>query len=202
MKLYFASGNEHKKKEMSRLLGGYSLTLPKEEGIAFDPVEDGKTFIDNAVIKAETLYNTVHESVIADDSGLCVKALGGKPGIHTARYGEEETGRKLSDREKYMLLLKNMEGVEEREAVFVCAICLYLSPTRIYVIQEESRGRIALTPSSGNGGFGYDPVFYNDEAGCIVSELDEGEKDLYSHRGKAASVIKMLLEKELKNDRT
>lgn len=145
MKLYFASGNEHKKKEMSRLLGGWTLTLPKEEGIAFDPDENGETFIDNAVIKAASLYNIVHEPVLADDSGLSVKALGGRPGVHTARYGEEEAGRKLSDREKYMFLLKNMEGVEDREAVFVCAICLYLSPTRIYVIQEESRGRIALT---------------------------------------------------------
>lgn len=197
MKLYFASGNEHKKKEMSRLLGGWTLTLPKEEGIAFDPDENGNSFIDNAVIKAASLYNAVHEPVLADDSGLCVKALGGRPGIHTARYGEEETGRRLSDREKYLFLLKNMEGKEDREAVFVCAICLYLSPTRIYVIQEESRGRIALTPSVGNGGFGYDPVFYNDEAGCIVADLEEGEKDRYSHRGKAAAVIRTLLEKEL-----
>lgn len=197
MKLYFASGNEHKKKEMSRLLGGWTLTLPKEEGIAFDPDENGESFIDNAVIKASSLYASVHQPVLADDSGLCVKALGGRPGIHTARYGEEETGRKLSDREKYMLLLKNMEGVEDRGAVFVCAICLYLSPNRIYVIQEESRGRIALTPSDGNGGFGYDPVFYNDEAGCIVADLEEGVKDRYSHRGKAASIIRTLLEKEL-----
>ena len=197
MKLYFASGNDHKKKEMSRLLGGFELTLPKEEGIAFDPDENGETFIDNAVIKAKTLYDIVHQPVLSDDSGLCVKALGGKPGIHTARYGEEEKGRKLSDREKYMFLLENMEGIEDREAVFACAVCLYLSPTRIYVIQENSEGHIALTPSSGNGGFGYDPVFYNNEAGCIVAELEEGEKNKYSHRGKAARIIRELIEKEI-----
>ena len=197
MKLYFASGNDHKKTEMSRLLGGFELTLPKEEGISFDPDENGSTFIDNAVIKAKALYDIVHAPVLADDSGLCVDALGGKPGIHTARYGEEEAGRKLSAEEKYMLLLKNMEGITNRRAEFVCAICLYLSPTRIYVIQETSEGSIALTPSNGSGGFGYDPVFYNNEAGKIVAELPEGEKDLYSHRGKAARIMKTLIEKEL-----
>ena len=197
MKLYFASGNDHKKTEMSRLLGGFELTLPKEEGIYFDPDENGETFIDNAVIKAKALYDIVHAPVLADDSGLCVDALGGKPGIHTARYGEEEAGRKLSAEEKYMLLLKNMEGIINRRAEFVCAICLYLSPTRIYVIQETSEGSIALAPSNGSGGFGYDPVFYNNEAGKIVAELPEGEKDLYSHRGKAARIMKTLIEKEL-----
>ena len=197
MKLYFASGNDHKKTEMSRLLGGFELTLPKEEGIYFDPDENGETFIDNAVIKAKALYDIVHAPVLADDSGLCVDALGGKPGIHTARYGEEDAGRKLSAEEKYMLLLKNMEGITNRRAEFVCAICLYLSPTRIYVIQETSEGSIALTPSNGNGGFGYDPVFYNNEAGMIVAELPEGKKDLYSHRGKAARIMKTLIEKEL-----
>lgn len=197
MKLYFASGNEHKKKEMSRLLGGFSLTLPKEEGIDFDPDENGSTFIENAIIKAKALYSIVKEPVLSDDSGLCVKALSGKPGIHTARYGEEELKRKLTDKEKYMFLLKNMENVDDRSATFVCAICLYLSPERIYVIQEESKGKIALEPVNGDGGFGYDPVFFNDEAGKIVSTLKEGEKDLYSHRGKAARIIKLLLDKEL-----
>ena len=197
MKLYFASGNDHKKTEMSRLLGGFELTLPKEEGISFDPDENGSTFIDNAVIKAKALYDIVHAPVLADDSGLCVDALGGKPGIHTARYGEEEAGRKLGAEEKYMLLLKNMEGITNRRAEFVCAICLYLSPTRIYVIQETSEGSIAQKPSNGSGGFGYDPVFYNNEAEKIVAELPEGEKDLYSHRGKAARIMKTLIEKEL-----
>ena len=197
MKLYFASGNDHKKTEMSRLLGGFELTLPKEEGIYFDPDENGETFIDNAVIKAKALYDIVHAPVLADDSGLCVDALGGKPGIHTARYGEEEEGRKLGAEEKYMLLLKNMEGITNRRAEFVCAICLYLSPPRIYVIQETSEGSIAQKPSNGSGGFGYDPVFFNNEAGKIVAELPEGEKDLYSHRGKAARIMKTLIEKEL-----
>ena len=195
MKLYFASGNPHKKKEMSRLLGGWELVLPKEEGIEFDPEETGRDFIENATIKAEALYSIVHAPVIADDSGLMVKALGGKPGIHTARYGEEEKGRKLSAEEKYMLLLENMEGVEDRSAMFVTALCLILSPGRRYIIQESCSGSIALAPS-GTAGFGYDPVFYMDEAGMIAAELPEGEKDRYSHRGKAARLMRMLIEKE------
>lgn len=200
MKLYFASSNDHKRHEMSALLGGYELTLPKDENIEFDPVEDGSTFIENAIIKAKALYSIVHQPVLSDDSGLCVEALGGRPGLHTARYGEEEKGRKLSSKEKYTFLLENMEGIENRKAEFVCAICLYLSPTRIFVVQENSEGSIALAPVEGKEGFGYDPVFYNNDAKRIVSTLPEGEKNIYSHRGKAARKIKLLLEKEIKND--
>ncbi len=199
MKLYFASGNEHKKLEMSRLLGGFELTLPKEEGIEFDVDENGSSFIENAIIKAKALYDIVKAPILSDDSGLIVDALGGEPGIHTARYGEEEAGRKLTAKEKYMLLLKNMEGIKEREARFTAALCLMLSPTRIYVIEEDMDGKIATSPS-GENGFGYDPVFYINDAKSIAAELKEGEKDKYSHRSKAARCIKMLLEKEF-NDR-
>lgn len=196
MKLYFASGNAHKKQEMSRLLGGYELTLPKEEGYAFDPEENGKTFIDNAIIKAKALYDIVKQPVISDDSGLCVRALDWQPGIYTARYGSEG-GKELNSVEKYMLLLKNMESVKDRYAEFVCAICLYMGPNRIYVIQESAEGEIALVPSTGTEGFGYDPIFYNYEAKKIVADLNQGEKDLYSHRGKAARIMKTILDKEI-----
>ena len=195
MKLYFASGNEHKKAELSRLLGGYELVIPKEEGIPFDPVEDGTSFIENATIKAEALYSIVHQPVIADDSGLMVKALGGAPGIHTARYGEEEAGRPLSSEEKYMLLLKSMEGVEDRSAVFATALCLILSDDRRFIIQETCEGSIATAPSGSNG-FGYDPVFVIKDNGMICADLPEGEKDRYSHRGKAARLMRLLLDKE------
>lgn len=200
MKLYFASGNEHKKKEMSRLLGGYELVLPKEEGIVFDPEETGNDYITNAMIKAEALFSIVHAPVIADDSGLSVDALGGKPGVHTARYGEEEAGRKLTDKEKYMLLLKNMEGVENRKAHFVTALCLILSEDRKYIIQETMEGSIALAPEDNGTGFGYDPIFVIAENGKITATLDEGEKDKYSHRGKACRLMRILLDKENSND--
>lgn len=195
MKLYFASGNDHKRTEMSRLLGGYELVLPKDEGIEFDPEENGSSYIENAVIKAEALYRIVHSPVLADDSGLSVDALGGRPGIHSARYGDEEAGRKLTTEEKYQLLLRNMEGIEDRKAHFVAALCLILSDERRYIIQETCEGSIA-TAASGTSGFGYDPIFYIDEAGMISAELPEGEKDRYSHRGKAARLMKLLLDKE------
>lgn len=198
MRLYFASGNEHKKKEMSRLLGGYDLILPKEEGIDFNPDETGNDFISNAVIKAEALYKIVKAPVIADDSGLVVKALGGQPGVHTARYGEKEAGHALTDKEKYLLLLKNMQGKDDRSAVFITALCLILSDERRYIIQESCEGKISSEPSGSNG-FGYDPVFFINEAGMISADLPEGEKDRYSHRGKAARLMKLLLEKEDEN---
>ena len=197
MQLYFASNNEHKRIEMSRLLGGHTLLLPKDKGIAFDPDETGSTYIENAVIKAEALYSIVHAPVISDDSGLSVKALGGAPGVHTARYGDDTADHELSSRDRYMLLLKNMEGVRDRSAVFTTALCLILDENRRYIIQESCEGAIALEPS-GTSGFGYDPVFWIKEAGVISAELPEGEKDRYSHRGKAARLMAMLLEKEEK----
>ena len=197
MKLYFASSNEHKKMEMSRLLGGYKLVIPKEEGIAFDPDETGSSLVENAIIKAKALYSIVQRPVIADDSGLFVDALGGKPGVHTARYGEEN-GRKLTDKEKYTLLLSNLEGIKDRKAHFSCAICLMLSESRMYIIEESMEGKIA-EQASGNHGFGYDPVFFSDEAGEVIADLDEGKKDMYSHRGKSARLIRMLLDREMED---
>ncbi len=196
MKIYFASGNKHKKTEMMRLLGGIELVLPSEEGIEFDVEENGKTFIENAIIKAEALYEIVKAPVIADDSGLSVNALNGAPGLFTARYGEDVLGRKLNSEEKYMYLIKNMEGIEDRRAEFICALCFIASPNRRYVIQEIAKGSIATAPSGVNG-FGYDPVFFNDEAGMISAELPEGDKDLYSHRGKAARIMKDIIQKTL-----
>ena len=185
MKLYFASGNLHKKMEMESLLEGIvGLTLPKDEGIEFDPDENGSSFVENAIIKAKTLYDVVKAPVLSDDSGLCVKALDWGPGIHTARFGDTEE-KKLDSREKYMLLLEKMKGVEDREAYFTCALCLYLSPTRIYVIQEEAKGKISLEPSSGKEGFGYDPLFWSTELHKGMGEASMQEKNKISHRGKA-----------------
>ena len=97
-----------------------------------------------------------------------------------------------------MLLLRNLEGETDRRATFVTALCLILSEDRRYIIQESCEGEIALSPSGANG-FGYDPVFFIKEAGCISADLPEGDKDIYSHRGKAARLMKMLLDKETEN---
>lgn len=194
MKLYLASNNEHKRAEFEELLPGYEIILPKDEGLDFDPDENGASFIENALIKAESLYALIKKPCIADDSGLCVNAFGGKPGIHTARYGEEG-GKKLSDREKYMLLLKNMEGIRDRRASFVCTMALIIDEHTKYVVEKSVKGHIT-EKAEGENGFGYDPVFYNDEAQEVSALLSRREKNTFSHRAKAACVIKEILDKE------
>ena len=195
-KIYFASGNTHKRDEMQRLiLEGLHVVLPKDEGIAFDPVEDGKSFIENALIKARCLYDIVHAPVLADDSGLVVDALSGRPGIHTARYGCSE-GRNLTSQEQYTLLLKEMEGMKDRRARFVSACVLMLSADRIYIVQETVEGAIAQK-AMGLHGFGYDPIFLVEDTGLTASQLSPEEKDRCSHRGRAMRRIDALLEKEI-----
>lgn len=191
-KIYFASSNSHKKAEMQRLImDGVTITLPCEEGLSFDPDENGSSFIENSLIKAKALYDIVRAPVLADDSGLVVDALGGRPGIHTARYGCTDE-RKLTSREQYMMLLDEMKGRTDRTARFVSACTLMLSADRIYIVQETVEGSIALQPA-GLHGFGYDPVFIVEDTGLTASQLSDEEKDRYSHRGKAVRKLNSLL---------
>lgn len=193
LKIYFASSNDHKKQEMMRLLNGVNITLPKEEAIAFDPVEDGNSFIENALIKAKDLYKKVNAPVLADDSGLVVDALNGRPGIHTSRYGDVD-GKKLIQSEKNAKLLGEMEGKENRRARFVCALVLMVSNEKIYIIQETVEGYIAHS-IRGEHGFGYDPLFLVEETGRSSAELSDSEKDKYSHRGRAVRKMNLIIEK-------
>ena len=193
LKIYFASSNDHKKQEMMRLLNGVNITLPKEEAIAFDPVEDGNSFIENALIKAKDLYKKVNAPVLADDSGLVVDALDGRPGIHTSRYGDVD-GKKLIQSEKNAKLLGEMEGKENRRARFVCALVLMVSNEKIYIIQETVEGYIAHS-IRGEHGFGYEPLFLVEETGKRAAELSDSEKDKYSHRGRAVRKMNLIIEK-------
>ena len=193
LKIYFASSNDHKKQEMMRLLNGVNITLPKEEAIAFDPVEDGNSFIENALIKAKDLYKKVNAPVLADDSGLVVDALDGRPGIHTSRYGDVD-GKKLIQSEKNAKLLGEMEGKENRRARFVCALVLMVSNEKIYIIQETVEGYIAHS-IRGEHGFGYDPLFLVEETGKSAAELSDSEEDKYSHRGRAVRKMNLIIEK-------
>lgn len=199
--LYFASSNTHKKTEMQRLvLPGVRIILPSEAGItSFDPVEDGDSFIQNALIKARCLYSIVRAPVLADDSGLAVDALGGRPGIHTSRYGCED-GRRLTSRQQYMMLLDEMKDRSSRSARFVCAAVLMLSPDRIYVVQETVEGEIAKEPL-GENGFGYDPVFIVSGTGLSASQLSDEEKDRLCHRGRAMRRINRLIEEVLDEEK-
>ncbi|EFW37667.1 RdgB/HAM1 family non-canonical purine NTP pyrophosphatase [Treponema phagedenis] len=191
MKLYIATGNEHKKKEFMQILQGIHCVLPKDEGISFDPEETGSSFLENALIKAKALFSEVKQPVIADDSGICIDALGGMPGVYSARYGDK-AGKILNAEEKNMLVLQQMTGKQERSCRFVCCIVLMLSADRIYTVQETCEGIVADKPF-GEGGFGYDPIVYLPTFQKTVAELSEEEKNRFSHRGKAGAKIAALL---------
>jgi XTP/dITP diphosphohydrolase len=191
MTIWIATANQHKKRELADILLPHTIRTPDEVGIDFDPEETGATFHDNALIKARALYDVVHEPVIADDSGLCVDALQGRPGVLSARYGSEN-GRKLDSSDRNALLLKEIGNSNDRSAHFVCAMVLYFSPNRFYVVQETMDGEL-IHAERGKGGFGYDPILYLPERGKTVAELSDVEKNQISHRGKAGKAIRELL---------
>jgi XTP/dITP diphosphohydrolase len=204
MVLWFASGNIHKQKELQAVLKeaapGWELKIPAEGGLVFNPAETGAAFAENAFIKAGALYRLTSAAglagpVIADDSGLCVDALGGRPGVLSARFGSE-TGQRLTDGERNELLLQEIGDNPRRAARFVCAMVLLFSEHRFFLAQETLEGEIVKGPCArGRGGFGYDPILYLPEQGCTVAELSEEEKNRISHRGKAARVLAELLTK-------
>lgn len=182
MKLILASNNEKKLRELRRLLAdsGYEVVSQKEAGLLFEAEETGSTFAENAFCKAHAALEASHEPCIADDSGLCVDALHGEPGVYSARYG----GGGLSDEEKIKLLLHNMEGKENRKAHFASSIvCLFPNGDRLEAY-GECPGEIAYSPV-GEGGFGYDPIFLVGDTGRTMAQLTPEEKDAVSHRGKA-----------------
>jgi XTP/dITP diphosphohydrolase len=196
----------YKKKELAAIFREYSLKLPGEAGITgFDPQETGDSFLENALIKARALYELTGEPALADDSGLCVDALGGRPGIYSSRYGGggytpgasagepgARGGENPGDGERNALLLAELGDTVHRRARFVCAMVLLLGQDRFYAVQETLEGEI-LRETRGAAGFGYDPVFYLPERGCTVAELPEEEKNLLSHRGRAGRALAKLL---------
>ena len=196
------------------LPAGLEVKIPAEAGIAFAPRETGSTFLENALIKADELHRLLAEkgilrggeAVIADDSGICVDALGGRPGIHSAYYAGSAAagGRGLnaapspvpSAAEQNALLLEELGDNPRRSARFVCAMVLYYSGERFFAAQETLEGEIVKSLPQGQGGFGYDPVLYLPELGRTVAELSAEEKNRLSHRGKAGRVIAGLLSRE------
>ncbi|MBN2655905.1 MAG: RdgB/HAM1 family non-canonical purine NTP pyrophosphatase [Spirochaetales bacterium] len=193
MEIVLATGNLHKKEELAEILNGHRILLPSDLGCAFDCIEDGETYLDNALIKARALYKVTGRPVIADDSGISVPALGGAPGVYSARYGSEEAGRMLESPERNDFLLKKMEHITDRKAFFVCSMVLMLDEYRIYTVQETFTGEIAREPFGG-GGFGYDPLFYLKEYGKTVAQLPSQVKNRISHRGKAGAAIKEIMD--------
>ncbi|MDR3355838.1 MAG: RdgB/HAM1 family non-canonical purine NTP pyrophosphatase [Spirochaetaceae bacterium] len=191
MVIWFASGNEHKRVELAAILPEAELRIPEDAGIDFAPEEDGETFLDNALLKARALYRIVSEPVLADDSGLCVDALGGRPGVRSARYGEE-CGRLLDAVERNALLLRELGAERNRAARFVCAMALIAGEHRFFAVQETLEGEI-LREQRGSGGFGYDPLLYLPAQGRTVAELPAQLKNRLSHRAKAARALRKLI---------
>ena len=185
MKIVFATGNPHKLKEIKEIAGDTDIefVLPAE---GFNPVENGSTFEENSFIKAKEAARVSGMMSLADDSGLCVEALDGGPGIYSARYAE--TPQKRIDK-----LLNTLTPFKDRRAKFVCAMTLVDSEgNKIFSATGECHGEIAKK-QSGTGGFGYDPVFIVENLGKTMAELSENEKNLISHRGRALrEVLKYL----------
>ncbi len=182
--IVLATRNEGKIREFRRILADFPIEIKSLEdfGPIPDVVEDGETFEDNAVIKARHTARILGLPAIADDSGLEVAALGGAPGIKSARYA----GEAADDREKNLKLLNALEGIEDRKARFVCVLAIAVPRGPALIYEGICEGAIALEMKGGNG-FGYDPVFYFPPLGKTFAELSADEKNRVSHRGKALS---------------
>lgn len=188
-RIVFATGNAGKMKEIKEILSDMDAEMVsmKDAGIAVDIEENGKTFEENAVIKAKAVAALTEDAVLADDSGLEVDYLNGEPGVYSARYMGEDTSYII----KNQAILDRLAGVpkEQRTARFVCAIAAALPDGNILVTRETIEGYIGEKPAGSNG-FGYDPIFYVDEFGCSTAELTEEQKNRISHRGKALRAMK------------
>jgi len=193
MDILLASNNEHKKEEFARLLAPHRIVMPKDLGIVFDVEEDRPSFTENALLKAATLKVLAPSYwVLGDDSGLCVDALGGGPGLQTARYGFEVHNHLMDSKERNAYLLEHMEGVENRSARFVCALALMVSDYRVFTVCEEAKGSIARH-EHGSEGFGYDPIFLVEGKDLTMAELGMEMKDELGHRGKASRMLMELV---------
>ena len=188
-KLVVASGNKGKIKEIKAILGDrYEVVSMKDEGCNLDVEETGTTFLENALIKARAIGEYLHEDVISDDSGLMVEALGGAPGVYSARYagvhGDDALNRKT--------LLKNMQGITDRRAKFVSAVVLYRQDGSFVTGEGETLG-VIIDKERGENGFGYDSLFLSDDLGVTFGEASDEEKNSVSHRSRALSdLIKKL----------
>ena len=209
MKIYLATGNLNKKKEMTKLLSGHTIITPKDEGIDFNPVENGTTFYENSIIKAKALYEIVHCPVIADDSGITADALCGIPGIYSSRYAGPEfpkgrpDGTKIPQDEQNRLLIAQLNNAlaagadtsrlknGPRSAHYTCAMVLYLGNDRVFISQETMEGTIVekIEDAAGTGGFGYDPIFFLPQYNKTAAQLTAEEKNAISHRGKATRAL-------------
>jgi XTP/dITP diphosphohydrolase len=196
-KLILATSNKDKAREIAEILEGtpFVVTTMKEEGFDPDIVEDGKTFEENALIKARTVHALAKGAyVMADDSGLCIDALDGAPGIYSARFcGEDSTYP-----EKFAKIFEMLKDVpeEKRTAKFVCSIAVVRPDGSEFTVRGEICGVLHEKPM-GDGGFGYDPIFYVPEFGMTTAQMTKEQKNSISHRGKASRAMAEKLKAEI-----
>ena len=187
-KLVFATGNMNKLREIKEILADLDVEVlsMKEAGVDIDIVEDGKTFEENAFIKARAVCKASGHLALADDSGLEVDALGKEPGIYSARYMGEDTSYDIKNQN----IIDRLEGVpdEERTARFVCAMAAVFPDGTEKSVVKTMEGRIGYK-IAGENGFGYDPIFYLPEYGKTSAEISPEEKNAISHRGKALRAL-------------
>lgn len=182
MDLIIATNNMGKLKEFKQILSDkfdhvYGLA---EKGIEVEIEETGSTFAENALIKAKTVAKIANMPALGDDSGLCVDALGGAPGIFSARYAGEDCDWKRNN----LKIVEDMKGVENRKCHFACALAVYF-PDDTYVLAEGRAYGTLLDAPRGDKGFGYDPLFLSDDTGVTFAELTAEEKNKISHRARA-----------------
>ena len=193
--IIFATGNKDKMREIREIMADCDVQIQsmKEAGIQVDIVEDGKTFEENALIKARAIAAHTNAIVLADDSGLEIDALNKEPGVYSARYMGEDTSYDIKNQN----LIDRLDGVpkEKRTARFVCAIAAVLPDGKELVTRQTMEGYIG-DKIAGENGFGYDPIFCVEKYGCTTAELSEEQKNEISHRGKALRAMKEKLAKE------
>lgn len=183
-KIVLASGNQHKIKEIAQMLPEYEVVGYKQLGFDQEIVEDGNTFYENALIKAKTVSEALNLPALADDSGICVDALGGMPGIYSARYAGDGV-----DAHNNALLLKNMQGIDNRNAKFVCCMVFYKPNGEIITATGETHG-LVMDHEEGENGFGYDPLFYSLDLNKCLGIASAEEKNKISHRFRAIKQLK------------
>ena len=185
-KIVVASDNKGKLREIAQIFKGYEILSMREAGFSGEIEETGKTFEENAVLKARAVREALHCTALADDSGLCVGALGGAPGVYSARF----CGRHGDDKANNALLLEKMRSVPdgERAAYFESCVAVCTQSGKVITATGRTHGRI-LKEEQGEGGFGYDPLFYSDELGKSFGLASAEEKNGVSHRAKALAAL-------------
>lgn len=191
MKITLATGNQHKVDEINLIAKDYDIEFVLPEG-EFNPIEDGKDFIENALCKAlcaSKISNS--ELFLADDSGLCIEALNGAPGLISARYAP-------TAKDRINRVLDELKGIENRNAYFTCAMVVVDKSGKVkFKTQQYCYGTI-LKEEKGQNGFGYDPIFFVNEAQKAMAELSSEEKSKISHRAKALNKVLEWLKNEIR----